>query len=98
MRLIDADALKDEIQDAITILENHGVNCVTTHWVTAIVRTAPGIDAIPLTAMAKWLAGYAAPPNGIMRDFFSSGAEITHESLTAAWEMTLRGIDWEGLS
>lgn len=48
MRLIDADALKDAIQHAIAILENHGVNCVTTHWVTAIVRIAPGIDAKPV--------------------------------------------------
>ena len=101
MRPIDADTLEKQIKDWYCDPKRcdsyNGVRCRACHIDDALseIDRAPTVDAVPINSVAKWLAGYAAPPNNIMREFFRSGAEITKDSLTAAWEMTLRGIDWE---
>lgn len=51
-------------------------------------------DSIPIKPLAEWLAGYAAPPRDAMRSTIQPGGSITHETLTAAWEKTLREVPY----
>ena len=99
MRLIDADALYKTVCDLRCGCEpdkcEYEYDNEKYCEIAQFIELAPTIEAIPLKPIAEWLAGYAAPPRDIMRAFFQSGGEITHESLTVAWEQTLRGIDWE---
>ena len=54
-------------------------------------------DSVPLKPLAEWLAGYAAPPRDAMRKTLTPGGHITHQTLTEAWENTLRETNWEKL-
>ena len=60
------------------------------------IMRMPVVEAVPLKPLAAWLAGYAAPPRDSMKATMTPGGFVDHESLTAAWEMALREMRWEG--
>lgn len=49
---------------------------------------------VPLKGLSRWLVGYAAPPRDAMHKALKPGEVIDHNSMSAAWEIALRGIDW----
>ena len=88
MRLIDADKLKAR---KVYSEERH-----ETVIPTAFVDWEPTVEAVPLKPLAEWLAGYAAPPRNALRKTLTPGDFINHESLTEAWEMTLKEVNDTG--
>lgn len=95
-RLIDADALTKSTEEWYCKDCNHYnyVRCRACQIADALnsIESAPTVEAIPLEPLARWLAGYAAPPRDAMRSTIPPGGSITHETLTAAWEKTLREL------
>lgn len=96
VRLIDADALIQSIQQWYCAPERcnsyNGVRCRACHIDDALtnIDSATEIEAVPLKPLAEWLAGYAAPPRNAMMKTLTPGGFINHDSLTEAWENTLR--------
>ena len=94
MRLIDADKLSETIQDSINLMESKGVDCITARWVEIIADNAPTEEAVPLKPLARWLAGYAFPPELKAQKIVANRGRDIHQIAAEGWEDFLRGMDW----
>lgn len=101
MRLIDADALKKRIEDWFCAPERcgniyNGVKCRACSWDDAMsyVDSEPTVECVPLIPLARWLAGYAFPPELKARKIVASRERGIHEVAAEGWEDFLRGMDW----
>lgn len=98
MRLIDADAALA----ALAIFHRHdNDNDSARHFMNGIetaieiIENAPDVKAVPLTPLAKWLAGYVPSPGGIKAHKVIGASDEDYARLRAeAWEDFLREMDW----
>lgn len=99
MRLIDSDALVHDLEvwycDQCDRNPDcaHGGDCPIYDEITHIYE-ADTVEAVPIKPLAKWLAGYAFPPELKAQEIVNNRGRNIHEVAAEGWEAFLRGMNW----